>query len=143
MKTLTLSLLFLLTILQIKAEERGVFKSQIPFSITKRYLDAGLASEKSTLKITAFEGSKKISELFRFGYNDHELAVKSNKDGQFSQNLKSGKYVLYFYVDGYLEIITDTIEIKSQEVIEAELHLQNYESRLSDQPSTKNHCPDL
>lgn len=124
MKTLTLSILFLFTFLQIKAEERGVLKSQIPFSITKRYFDTGLASERSTLKITAYEGAKKVTSLFRFGYNDHELAVKSNKEGEFSQNLKSGKYVLYFYVDGYFEIITDTIEIMSQEVIEADLHLQ-------------------
>lgn len=125
MKTIKNFLLVILvthfTISSFARGDKGI--ESIPeFQIKNRKVDATLKSGTTKMKFSFLIDSKPAFGNIAIGFNDSSLYIRTNKNGEITNTIKSGKYVMYFYLDGYYEVITDTVEVKSQELIEAEIN---------------------
>lgn len=92
-----------------------------PFKIISRKIDKTIPSGKTKLNFTFIGPKGKMEEVFQIGFNDHNFELKSNVDGKTTYTSEVGKYILYFYLSGYNEVITDTVTLNSQENIDVEI----------------------
>jgi hypothetical protein len=92
-----------------------------PFKIISRKIDKTIPSGKTKLNFTFIGPKGKMEDVFQIGFNDHNFELKSNVDGKTTYTSEVGKYILYFYLSGYKEVITDTITLNSQENMEIEI----------------------
>lgn len=100
-------------------------KSVPEFTITERKTDATLTKGMARFKFSFYINGKVIlNQSIDMGTNGKTFIGEIDKYGWVKTSVKKGKYKLYFYVGGYKEVITDSIEIKSQEVIIAQIHFQ-------------------
>jgi len=105
-------------------------KSVPEFTITERKTDATLAVGTAKFKFSFYLGGKLYKQSLDLGINEKTFIETPDQYGWVKKSVKKGKYKLYFYVNGYKEVITDSIEIKSQEVVIAKIEFQkDYENR--------------
>lgn len=109
------------TISSFAKGDKGI--ESIPeFHIKNRKVDASLMNGTTKIKFSFLVDSKPAIGNIAIGFNDSSLYIRTNKNGEITNTIESGKYVMYFYLEGYNEVITDTVEVKSQELIEAEIN---------------------
>lgn len=120
-KILLLALLFQFAIPSFAIGDRGI-ESFPDFYIKNRKIDNTIATGKTKFKFNFLIDSKPAIGNIAIGFNDSSLYIRTNKNGEITNTMKAGKYVMYFYLEGYDEVITDSIEVKSQELIEAEIN---------------------
>lgn len=108
------------------AHEEDLKSKRAPsFSISKRTIDASLAKGTSVL-VMNFYGRK--STDIKVGLNSTEFTVKTDSNGRVVKNITKGKYKMYFYLNSnYEEVISDSVEVKDQEVIEVTVYFMSAE----------------
>lgn len=123
-KHLLKTLITLLIIIGVKpafaGEESHAVKRVNPFTIQKRTIDTSLTEGTSKILVT-FYGSDggKYTQPVQIGMNDESLYATPDITGSVTLQVKKGKSKLYFYISGHEEVITDSIKINDQEIIEA------------------------
>lgn len=124
-----ISLVFLLTIstLSVFAEkkERGVGKSVPSFMITERSIDKTLKKGEAKFEFNFKNENGIHSGSIQIGMNDTVIYKTTSISGIITEKAKSGYYKLYFYVNGYYEVIEDSVKINSQEVVKAEIRFSS------------------
>ncbi len=110
-------------------EERGV-KSVISYTIKSRTTNSSLAKNTGKFKVSLYTEKGLYKNELSMGINDSSFQTTPNELGWVNSIVKKGKYKLYFYVDGYYEVITDSIDIKSKEVVEIEVKFQKADPKM-------------
>ncbi len=121
LKSIFVAFLFLLSIVELKADhkEGKRYVQPDPFVVTKKYVDTILAEGTAVLKFTFFGGGTTKSKTVRYGMNKKETKFTTDTNGRYTKNVTAGNYKLYFYLNSeYKEVISDTLKIKSKEVLE-------------------------
>jgi hypothetical protein len=124
MKNILIIIFFIQSFNAFAGEDLEKEKYVPEFTITERKTDATLAVGTSKFKFSFYLNGKLYTRSLDFGINDKSSTETPDQNGWVKKSVKKGKYKLYFYVDGYKEVITDSIEIKSQEVVIAKIQFQ-------------------
>jgi hypothetical protein len=104
------------------------------YEITERKTDINITPNYSRFTFIVYTNQVKSGgasvqllhkEKIRLGINQTEKTDFPDWKGNFNQTLESGKYVFYFLVDGFQEVVTDTITLQSKEVVTANIYLQD------------------
>lgn len=114
MRTIQLFLLCLIPGLLMASSERNA-KVGRDYTLGEPKADKQLTKTESTLDLV-FKDDKNniINTAIKLSYNGTEKKVQPNNRGFYVLTLKPGKYKFQFwYTDGYAEIFTDSIELKS------------------------------
>ncbi len=98
------------------------FENYSPFRIINTTIDKTLPENSARLKVTFYENDSICTKNFEIGFNDVFHSDFPDPKGIYTHNLQSGKYRLHFQINGCEEIVTDTIQFNSQEIIEAEIY---------------------
>lgn len=117
-------LITLLIIIGVKPafaeEDNREVKRINPFTIQKRTIDTSLAEGNSKIRVTIYgSDGGKYTQPVNIGVNDESFYATPDITGLITFNVKKGKSKLYFYISGHEEVITDSIKINDQEIIEA------------------------
>lgn len=128
-RNLLLTFVFLSSFITGKTEERD-FASINPFRIEFQGYDMSVSENQTRFKFTFYENGVKCKKRVRMGFNQLELTGDLDKNGIYSRDLKSGKYKLYFLVEGCNEVMSDSIIVKSQERLEASIYFQKTEEMI-------------
>ncbi len=118
MRNFSMIIFFLGTCLIGKSEGKD-WGSSIPFYVSDQSIDLTIPKNSIEFKFTFYESGEICKKQVRIGFNELELKGDLNNEGIYSRQMKPGKYKLYFLVEGCNEVVSDTIEIKSQEKLEA------------------------
>lgn len=98
-------------------------KEYIPeFVIKGRSVQANLPSDSALLVFKFYESTQISKSKITIGMNDESFVAELNENGEFKKMIKKGTYTFYFYLQGYEEVITDSLVVKSQEKLVAEIH---------------------
>jgi hypothetical protein len=124
MKKLKLKIIITLLIVMsvntaIAVGEEVKSKRMNPFSITKRNIDSSLTDGTAKIIVTFYAGGEKYTKSVNIGMNNESEHRTPDIAGNVILNAKKGKYKLYFHVRGYEEVITDSVKIGNQEIVEA------------------------
>ncbi len=83
------------------------------YSISKDILDINLQKTEAVFTICFSADGNNVTSDIKFSYNGIDKTTKPDANGKISLKVKPGKYLFrYFYTVNYLEIATDSIEIK-------------------------------
>ncbi len=105
-------------------------KRMNPFSIDKRTIDSSLADGTAKILVTFYADGEKFTRSVNIGMNNESSYHTPDISGKVSLNAKKGKYKLYFHVSGYEEVITDSVKVSNQEIVETTCRL--YHERRND-----------
>lgn len=98
-------------------------KEYIPeFIIKGRSVQLNLPSDSALLVFKFHEGTQVSKNQITIGINDESFVAVLNENGEFKKKIKKGTYKLFFYLQGCEEVITDSLHLKSQEKLVAEIH---------------------
>lgn len=118
-------ILFIQSFTAFAGEEIEKRKVVPEFTITERKTDATITKGMARFKFSFYiDGKVILNQVIDMGTNEKTFEGIIDKYGWVKTSVKKGKYKLYFSVAGYKEVITDSIEIKSQEVIVAKIQFQ-------------------
>lgn len=118
------AVLLVLTSFHSQAEDLEIKKRIHDYTILSRNTDDKLPANQSRF-IFIFKNNKgKVKANIKIGINDSTFTSRPSS-GIVKSIVKSGKYKLYFFTKEHFEIKTDSIEIKSKEVIEIEITFEN------------------
>lgn len=118
--------LILTTLISYAGQEEIQKRLSKPYREISRSIDTTLSQEVAQFKLSFYENGIICRKEIQAGFNEQVFLYPENKKGKNSTQLKPGKYKLYFYVDGCDEVITDSISISPQEVIEAEINFEKH-----------------
>ena len=116
--------LFLLYVTAFSNTKELERKSVIPYTIKNRTIEKNLPEGKSKFNFVFYTEKGINKKQLQIGIGDSSFNATPNLGGYIPSNVNKGKYILYFYLDGYYEVITDTITIKSKEVVEIEVRFE-------------------
>jgi hypothetical protein len=117
-------LLFFLSIAAFSNTGELERKSVIPYKIKSRIIEKNLPEGKSKFNFIFYTENGIYKKQLQIGIGDSSFNAIPNWSGYVPSHINNGKYILYFYLDGYYEVITDTITIKSKEVVEIEVRFE-------------------
>lgn len=123
------TLLFLCLFLLGKTEGKD-WSSPRQFTIEFQGFDLSVSENQTKFKFTFYENGEICTKRVRIGFNQLELTGDLDKNGIYSRELKSGKYKLFFLIEGCNEIISDSIIVNSQERLEASIYFQKTEQMI-------------
>lgn len=125
MKNILMLILFIQSFNAFAVEEIEKRKSVPEFTIIERKTDATLTKGMARFSFSFYINGKVIlNQVIDMGTNEKTFEGIIDQYGWVKTSVKKGKYKLYFYVSGCKEVITDSIEIKSQEAIIAKIQFQ-------------------
>lgn len=128
--TILLSILFSSMNVNAEKEERGVGKSIPSFMITERKTDKTLNKGEARLEFTFYNEKALLIGMVQFGVDDTSYTKTTDMGGVMTTRLKSGYHKLYFYMEGYYEVIEDSVKIGSQEIIKAEIRFTSADPKM-------------
>ncbi len=108
--------------------ERG--KSIPAFMITERKIDKTLKKGESKFEFTFFLDNGNYKGGIQIGIDDTSFIKTMNMQNIIIEKTKSGYHKLYFYIEGYLEVIQDSVKIDSKEVIKAEIRFTSADPQM-------------
>lgn len=123
MRKLSITLFFLSSFMLGKSEKRD-WSSPRQFTIEYQGFDMSVSENQTKFNFTFYENGEICTKRLRIGFNSLELTGDLDKNGVYTRSLNPGKYKLYFLVDGCNEVMSDSIEVKSQERLEASIYFQ-------------------
>jgi hypothetical protein len=116
---LTITLLIFMSVKTASANgEEAKNKRVNPFSINKRTIDSSLSDGTAKILVTFYANGEKFTQSVNVGMNNESFYRTPDISGNITLNAKKGKYKLYFHVGGYVEVITDSVKVNNQEIVE-------------------------
>lgn len=106
-------------------EERGIGKSIPAFMITERSIDKTLKKNESKFEFKFYLNNGNYRGGIQIGIDDTSFTSSMDMQNVIIEKTKSGYHKLYFYVEGYYEVIEDSVKINSQEVVKAEIRFSS------------------
>ena len=126
---LTIALMIFMSMNTSSAKgEEAKNKRISPFSINKRTIDSSLADGTAKILVIFYANGKKFTQSVNVGMNNKSFYRTPDITGKITLDAKKGKYKLYFHVSGYEEVITDSIKVSNQEIVETSVRFY-YEYR--------------
>jgi hypothetical protein len=89
--------------------------------VDNKSIDLTIPKNQVQFNFTFYEKGEICKKGVRIGFNELELKGDLNNEGIYSHQMKPGKYKLFFLIEGCNEVVSDTIEVKSQEKLEASI----------------------
>lgn len=111
-------------------EERGIGKSIPAFMITERSIDKNLKKNESKFEFKFYLDNGNYRGGIQIGIDDTSFTRTMNMQNVIIEKTKSGYHKLYFYVEGYYEVIEDSMKINSQEVVKAEIRFSSADPKM-------------
>ena len=99
-------------------EEESKSKRVNPFSINKRTIDSSLADGTAKILVTFYANGEKFTQSVQVGMNEESFYRTPDISGNIALNTTKGKYKLFFHVSGYEEVISDSVKVSNQEIVE-------------------------
>lgn len=93
------------------------------FIIKGRSVQPTIHQDSALLVLKFYESTLISKSKITIGINDQSFIAELNEGGEFKKMIKKGNYKLYFYLQGFEEVITDSLVVKSQEKIVADINL--------------------
>ncbi len=116
---LTIALLIFMSVNTSSAKgEEAKNKRISPFSINKRTIDSSLTDGTAKILVTFYANGDKFTQSVNVGMNNESFYRTPDITGKITLDAKKGKYKLYFHVSGYEEVITDSVKVSNQEIVE-------------------------
>lgn len=116
---LLLTLLIFMGVNSAFAHEEDTRNKRVsPFSINKRTIDSSLADGTAKILVTFYANGNKFTQSVNVGMNNESFYRTPDLSGNIKLDTKKGKYKLYFYANGYEEVITDSVKVSNQEIVE-------------------------
>lgn len=113
----------LLGVINGYSNENHVESKRLPnFYVTNRTIDTTMEAGQSLFIFSFYTNGVLKNSSVRFGKNNEDKNIKTDSLGRSFENTQPGKYKLYFYYSkSYDEIISDSIKIKENEIIEVRI----------------------
>lgn len=119
-----ITLLIFISVKTAFAHEEDVKMKRVnPFSINKRTIDSSLADGTAKILVSFIANGTKFTQTVNIGMNNESFYRTPDISGNTTLNTKKGKYKLYFYASGYEEVITDSVKVGNQEIVETTVRL--------------------
>jgi len=111
-------------------DESELGKSIPSFMITERSIDKTLKKGEAKFEFKFFLDNGNYKGGIQIGIDDTSFTKTMNMENIIIEKTKSGYHKLYFYVEGYYEVIEDSVKISSQEMVKAEIRFTSTDPRM-------------
>ncbi len=113
----------------------GIDKSELgksipSFMVTERSIDKNLKKGESKFEFKFYLDNGNYKGGIQIGMNDSSFIKTMNMANTITEKTTSGYYKLYFYVEGYYEVIEDSFYIESKEVVKAEIRFTSADPKM-------------